>query len=718
MKIHQFLLKLVLLLAFTLEAHADIDRQNWMSSLPEKAPLRSLSIPGTHDAGTKGFSWNAETQRFSISEQLSLGVRAFDLRPGVNGSNLLIYHSELVHGSETLQSIFNTYESFLAAHPGEFLFIFLKNETGDGNWASLMKQVLDAHASRLLELNPYLTVEQMRGKMLVLSRDSWGEGNYGAVRSNGWQDNTTFDMTYRGGYGDELQCRIQDVYDVTSDSNLSKKKSDLQRLLGEAMAGTTGKFYINHTSGYTKSYFLSNQYVADCAEKCNELALNYLNSHQGPTGVIMMDFAGTDRYSLTFSSHDTRGQLLVDAIITNCQATATAPAAPGPQWVLPMGADIPWTARVYRKDATSQSSSAVDALKAPATTWYRVDYDDSDWQDLTFPLGSPGYSHLYYSRWIGQYNCYWIRREFNLEGFTSLLPYTLRVFHDDDCKIYVNGTLALSASGWTTDTPVEKNIARYLKNGRNVIAVQVQQDSGGAYFDCGIYRTGQPIEQLVLDESSTTVPDGGICLSVKVNKKITRNQWTTLCLPFTLTSAQITELLGEGTELREPVAFNSGGSEWLVAFDEVTTIKAGRPCIVRTQATINGFEFVPEKGISVKTTSNSPIKLSNANGDKLTFTGYYAKSAVPQGCFVMQNGSFFLSTSSDLQSGYRAYLEAESADGSEVENVDFLLGNATGIVSPIGEKEEEGTAYNLAGQQVGKHYKGIVITNGRKVLVK
>ena len=53
-----------------------------------------------------------------------------------------------------------------------------------------------------------------------------------------------------------------------------------------------------------------------------------------------MDFAGTDRYELTFSSHDTRGQLLVDAIIENCQATATAPPAPGPEWVLPMGADM------------------------------------------------------------------------------------------------------------------------------------------------------------------------------------------------------------------------------------------------------------------------------------------------------------------------------------------------------------------------------------------
>lgn len=703
MNIRKILLKSVMLFVFALEIHADIDRNNWMAALPDKASLFSLSIPGTHDAGTKGFSWNAECQRLSIGEQLSIGVRAFDLRPGVNGSTLYIYHSELVHGSETLGSIFDTYDSFLAAHPSEFLFVFLKNEAGDGTkWAELMKQVLDAHANRLLELNPYMTVEQIRGKILVLSRDNWGDSNYGAVRANSWQDNTTFDMTYRGHYGDELQCRIQDIYDVTSDNNLNRKKTDIERLLGEAMAGTTGKFYINHTSGYTKSYFLSNRYVAECAEKCNEVALNYLSSHSGPTGIIMMDFAGTDNYS----SCDTRGQILTDAIIQNCQATALAPAEPGPEWVLPMGADIPWTGRVYRKDATSQTSSAVDGLRPPSN-WNRVDYDDSEWQELTFPLGSPGYSHPYVTRWIGEYNCYWIRREFTLEGYTSLLQHTLRVFHDDDYKVYVNGSLVLSGDGWTTDTPIEKNISRYLKNGRNVIAAQVQQNNGGAYFDCGIFRTGEAIDQIILDETSLTVPDGGICLSIKVNKKITQNTWTSLCLPFGMTAAQISELLGEGTEVREPCAFSGNGEEWLVAFDEVSTIKAGSPCLVRVPATINSFELTPDNGLNLKMTVNTPITITDSDGNKLTFTGYYAKSTVPQGAFTMINNSFDLNTSTLKQNGYCAYLEAQSADGTEVKRINFVLGNADGIEEMTATGKY--TYYDLSGRRIAKPQNGIYI---------
>ena len=708
MTMHRFLLWCTMLFLFVFEVLADLDRQSWMASLPGRAPLLSLSIPGTHDAGTKGFSWNAECQRYSIKDQLSLGVRAFDLRPGLNGNNLVIYHGTSTHGSESLNSIFDTYDSFLAAHPGEFLIVFLKNELNGSNWGEKVKQVLDAHSARMLELTPYLTVEQMRGKVLVLSRDSWGDTSYGAVKVGGWQDNTTFDMSYRGLFGDELPCRIQDIYNVASSNNLNQKKADIESLLNDAMSGATGKFYINHTSGFTKeNYIINNHYVADCAEKCNELALNYLKAHSGPTGVILMDFAGTDRYELTFSGHDTRGQLLIDALIANCQATAQAPAAPGPEWVLPMGKDIPWRGRLYRKDATAQTSASVDALKAPATNWYRADYDDGEWQEAVFPMGSPNYALPYVTRWTGEYNCYWIRREFYLDGFTSLLPHTIRIFHDDDYKLYINGTLVTSEDGWTTDTPVEKNIVRYLRRGRNVIAVQVQQNTGSAYFDCGIYRTGEAINQLVLDETSITVPEGGVCLSVKVNKKIQGNVWTTLCLPFNLTAVQIEELLGTGTEVREPCAFEASDTEWLVAFDDVSNIRAGRPCLIRTQSTVNGFELTPDNGLTVKMTTSTPIRLSDKAGNKLTFTGYYSKGILPSNSFYLVGSQFYPYHNAIKQNGLRAYFEAKSTDGTNVTGIDFLLGTATTLDNV--QAETESIYYDLSGQRIQKPSSGIYL---------
>ena len=43
------------------------------------------------------------------------------------------------------------------------------------------------------------------------------------------------------------------------------------------------------------------------------------------------------------------------------------------------------------------------------------------------------------------------------------------------------------------------------------------------------------------------------------------------------------------------------------------------------------------------------------------------------------------------------------------------VGGATGI-NGINADENDGAAYNLAGQKVGKNYKGIIVKNGKKVL--
>ena len=55
-----------MLFVIAIESHAGIDRNNWMAVLPDRAPLLTLSIPGTHNAGTKGFSWSeAETKVYA-----------------------------------------------------------------------------------------------------------------------------------------------------------------------------------------------------------------------------------------------------------------------------------------------------------------------------------------------------------------------------------------------------------------------------------------------------------------------------------------------------------------------------------------------------------------------------------------------------------------------------------------------------------------------------
>ena len=66
---------------------------DWMSRLDDNQPVRSVSIPGAHDAATSGVSISsAKCQSKSIADLFDSGVRAFDLRPRMQA---LLFITEL-----------------------------------------------------------------------------------------------------------------------------------------------------------------------------------------------------------------------------------------------------------------------------------------------------------------------------------------------------------------------------------------------------------------------------------------------------------------------------------------------------------------------------------------------------------------------------------------------------------------------------------------------
>ena len=66
-------------------------------------------------------------------------------------------------------------------------------------------------------------------------------------------------------------------------------------------------------------------------------------------------------------------------------------------------------------------------------------------------------------------------------------------------------------------------------------------------------------------------------------------------------------------------------------------------------------------------------------------------------------------------SPFRAYFTG--IDGASAK-LNFIDGEATGINGVNAEAAADGAIYNLAGQKVSAAYKGIVIKNGKKYLMK
>lgn len=105
-------------------------------------------------------------------------------------------------------------------------------------------------------------------------------------------------------------------------------------------------------------------------------------------------------------------------------------------------------------------------------------------------------------------------------------------------------------------------------------------------------------------------------------------------------------------------------------------------------------------------------------------TGVYALTTVPAGSYILWADAtnpigFYSVTGTQTVAANRAYLTADGA-GARV-MIDFDGGSTTAIEQVENQYPSPNIhhpIYNLAGQRVGKSYKGVVIQNGKKYFVK
>jgi len=121
----------------------------------------------------------------------------------------------------------------------------------------------------------------------------------------------------------------------------------------------------------------------------------------------------------------------------------------------------------------------------PAEGWMKADFDDSSWKSGKGMFGTkstPG--TRIETEW--KTSDIYLRRSFELKEVPS--EPVLRVYHDEDAEIYINGKLVKELSGYVTElinAPMGKE-ADALREGRNTVAVHCHQTKGGQGVDVGI----------------------------------------------------------------------------------------------------------------------------------------------------------------------------------------------------------------------------------------
>lgn len=143
----------------------------------------------------------------------------------------------------------------------------------------------------------------------------------------------------------------------------------------------------------------------------------------------------------------------------------------------------------------------VDVLETSeekAQTWsYTTDDPGADWSSSTFDAskwksgpggfgtqGTPG--AIVKTKWDTK--DIWLRRKFKTAKPIQMQDLMLRLHHDDDVQVFVDGVEVFGKQGWTSGYVLAGWRGGALAAGEHTIAVHCHQNDGGQYIDVGIVQ--------------------------------------------------------------------------------------------------------------------------------------------------------------------------------------------------------------------------------------
>lgn len=126
-------------------------------------------------------------------------------------------------------------------------------------------------------------------------------------------------------------------------------------------------------------------------------------------------------------------------------------------------------------------------FQKPDSGWFAPDYDYAEWKKGPGGFGTEGTPEaVVRTEW--KTPDIWIRRDVSIPR-GELTGLNVRIHHDEDAELYINGTLAGKYAGYTSeymDVPLAREVQQLLKPGRNTFAIHCRQTKGGQYIDVGL----------------------------------------------------------------------------------------------------------------------------------------------------------------------------------------------------------------------------------------
>ncbi len=127
----------------------------------------------------------------------------------------------------------------------------------------------------------------------------------------------------------------------------------------------------------------------------------------------------------------------------------------------------------------------------PEAGWMKENFDDSKWKTGEAPFGSN--ARRVKTQW--KTKDIWVRRSFTANEL-DLQNLYLKIRHDDNTEVYLNGEKVYTKEGWLNKVEMfllEDAFKQKLKKGKNILAIHVANTAGGSWLDAGL-ATALPVK--------------------------------------------------------------------------------------------------------------------------------------------------------------------------------------------------------------------------------
>ena len=214
-----------------------------------------------------------------------------------------------------------------------------------------------------------------------------------------------------------------------------------------------------------------------------------------------------------------------------------------------------------------------------------------------------------------------------------------------------------------------------------------------------------------LNEGYDYTPVAAADVDVVLTRSITAGKWSTICLPFAMTNAQLKAAFGNDVKVAELTS----GDNTTLNFSTVTEIVANKPYAIKvisdfTSATISGVTIV--EGTATQTISN------------WNFVGTYSNETISANDYYFKGNKLYKAgTGTHSIKPFRAYLKYTGTEPAPAPQLNFpdMEGETTGIDDVRSKMSDvRSVIYDLQGRKLsnGQMQKGLYIVNGRKVVIK